>query len=113
MRRLRPAGPPDPRAAERLVPFKRTAALTEEELLERAAVAGPFDAAAALAAAEDAGADGYAIVLHRLVEAGPAAWTADVPAMLAALGRSAARPRQRPALGPSPCASEGEELGRR
>ncbi|MFH9466392.1 hypothetical protein ACH4LT_03710 [Streptomyces clavifer] len=86
VRRLRPTGPPDPRTAEHPVPYARTVALTEEGLLERAAVAGPDEAAAALAAAEDTGADGYAIVLHRLVEAGPAAWTADVPAVPAALG---------------------------
>ncbi|MFE7485166.1 hypothetical protein [Streptomyces sp. NPDC057552] len=85
LRWLRPAGPPDPRTAEHPVPLKRTVALPEEEL---AAAAGPLEAAAALAAAEDAGADGYAIVLHRLVEAGPAAWSTDVPAVLAALGRA-------------------------
>ncbi|MEO3978967.1 hypothetical protein [Streptomyces sp. CAU 1734] len=88
VRRLRPDGPPDPRAAEHPVPLKRTVALAEEEVVELAAAAGPLEAAAALAAAEDAGADGYAIVLHRLVEAGPAAWSADVPAVLAALGRA-------------------------
>ncbi|WP_206305151.1 hypothetical protein [Streptomyces sp. B29(2018)] len=86
--RLRPAGPPDPRAAELPVPLKRTVALAEEELLELAAAAGPLEAAAVLAAAEDAGADGYAIVLHRLVGAGPAAWATDVPAVFAALGRA-------------------------
>ncbi|MFJ4700463.1 hypothetical protein ACIP5N_22210 [Streptomyces sp. NPDC088768] len=88
VRRLRPAGPPDPRAAELPVPLKHTVALAEEELLELAAAAGPLEAAAALAAAEDAGADGYAIRLHRLVEAGPAAWAVDVPAVLAALDRA-------------------------
>ncbi|MGW0564447.1 hypothetical protein ACWDZ4_28550 [Streptomyces sp. NPDC003016] len=88
VRRLRPTGPPDPRAAEHPVPLKRTITLTEEELLELAATAGPLEAAAVLAAAEDAGADGYAIVLHRLVEADPAAWTADVPAVLTALDRA-------------------------
>ncbi|MFK0142468.1 hypothetical protein [Streptomyces murinus] len=88
VRRLCPAGPDDPRAAELLVPLKHAVALAEEDLLELAAAAGPLGAAAALAAAEDAGADGYAIRLHRLVEAGPAAWSADVPAVLAALGRA-------------------------
>lgn len=88
VRRLRPTGPPDPRAAEHPVPLKRTVTLTEEELLELAAAAGPLEAAAALAAAGDAGADGYAIVLHHLVEADPAAWTADVPAVLTALDRA-------------------------
>ncbi|MEV7157278.1 hypothetical protein AB0N77_22065 [Streptomyces misionensis] len=58
MRRLQPAGPPDPRAAEHPVPLKRTVTLTEEDLLELAAGAVPLDAAAALAAAEDTGADG-------------------------------------------------------
>ncbi|OXZ04314.1 hypothetical protein [Streptomyces sp. 2R] len=80
VRRLRPAGPPDSRAAEPPVPLRHTIALAEKELLERAAADGPLEAAAALAA-ETAGADGYAIVLHRLVEAAPAAWTADVPAL--------------------------------
>lgn len=40
------------------MPLKRTVTLTEEDLLELAAGAVPLDAAAALAAAEDTGADG-------------------------------------------------------
>ncbi|MEV7881867.1 hypothetical protein [Streptomyces microflavus] len=88
VRRLRPAGPPDPRAAQPPIPLRHTVALAEEELLELAAAAGPLEAAAALAAAKDTGADGYAIVLHRLVEADPAAWSADVPAVLTALDRA-------------------------
>ncbi|MGY5124336.1 hypothetical protein [Streptomyces nigrescens] len=75
--RLKPAGPPDPRTAPVLEPIKATTVLDAEDLAEVAA--------AALAAAEDAGADGYAMVLHHLVAADPAAWTADVPAVLAAL----------------------------
>ncbi|MFE7314265.1 hypothetical protein ACFU7T_14460 [Streptomyces sp. NPDC057555] len=51
VRRLRPAGPPDPRAVERLVPLTRIVAL-EEDLAELTAAAGPLRAA---------GAGGYAI----------------------------------------------------
>ncbi|MFF8994501.1 hypothetical protein ACF09H_32175 [Streptomyces sp. NPDC014983] len=47
--------------------------------------AGPLAAAAALAGAPDAGATGCATVLQRLVATDPGAWTADIPAMLAAL----------------------------
>ncbi|MEV7157096.1 hypothetical protein AB0N77_21105 [Streptomyces misionensis] len=97
VRRLRQAGPPDLRAAEILMPLQRTVALAEEELLELAAGAGPLEAAAARAAVEDTGADGYAIVPHRLGEASPAAWTADVPAVLTAL--SATRLRACPQVG--------------
>ncbi|MFC8863261.1 hypothetical protein BCL80_11547 [Streptomyces avidinii] len=124
VRRLRPAGPPDPRAADHLVPLRRTVTLVEEDLLERAAADGPLEAAAALAAAEDAGADGYAIVLHRLVEADPAAWSADVPAVLTALDRAelgafylavtantAHRPGALPA-GPAPAARAALDLRR-
>ncbi|MER0477087.1 hypothetical protein ABR737_01710 [Streptomyces sp. Edi2] len=67
------------------MPVKYTVALEEQDLARLAAAAGPRAAAAALAGAEDAGADGYATVLHRLVEADPAAWTADVPGVLATL----------------------------
>ena len=88
VRRLRPAGPPDPRAVDRPVPRNHTVvALEKEDLLELAATAGPLAAAAALAGAEDAGADGYAIVLHHLVKADPVVWTVDVPRILAALAR--------------------------
>jgi hypothetical protein len=48
VRHLRPTGPPDPRAAEHPVPLKRTITLTEQELLELAATAGPLEAAAVL-----------------------------------------------------------------
>ncbi|MFD3422129.1 hypothetical protein [Streptomyces decoyicus] len=91
VRRLKPAGPPDPRAAARPVPRHHPVAL--EDLLERAATAGPLAAAAALVA-EDAGADGYALVLQRLVDADPAAWTAAVPAVPAVLA-TLVRPRRR------------------
>lgn len=89
LRRLTPDGPPDPRVTAR--PRPRTmrrhhTALDVESLLELTAQNGPLAAAAALAAAEDAGADGYARVLQRLVGADPAAWTADLPRLLAALG---------------------------
>ncbi|SCD32051.1 hypothetical protein GA0115243_100885 [Streptomyces sp. ScaeMP-e83] len=124
VRHLHPAGPPDPRAAQPPIPLRHTVALAEEELLELAAAAGPLKAAAALAAAEDTGADGYAIVLHRLVEADPAAWSADVPAVLTALNRAelgafylaatantAHRPGALPA-GPAPAARAALHLRR-
>ncbi|MFE9069055.1 hypothetical protein [Streptomyces violaceusniger] len=81
VRRLKPAGPPDPRTAPVLEPVKATTVLDAEDLAEVAAARGPA-AAAALAAAEVAGADGYAMVLHRLVADDPDAWTANVPAAL-------------------------------
>lgn len=84
LHRLKPTGPPDPRTAAR--PHSRhDTVVALEDLLELAAAAGPLAAAAALAGAPDAGADGYARVLQRLVRANPAAWTADVPQVLAAL----------------------------
>lgn len=82
--RARPGGPPDPRRAARPRTRHHTA-LELEDLRELAAEGGPLAAAAALAGAPDAGAAGYAIVLQRLVAAEPAAWTADVPAVLTAL----------------------------
>ncbi|MER8120662.1 hypothetical protein [Streptomyces sp. NPDC094031] len=84
LRRARPDGPPDPRAAARPRPRHHTA-IAWEDLRERAAAAGPLAAAAALAGAPDAGGRGYAMVLQRLVAADPGVWTADVPAVLAAL----------------------------
>ncbi|GGW74487.1 hypothetical protein [Streptomyces xantholiticus] len=74
VRRLKPAGPPDPRTAPVLEPVKATTVLDAEDLAEVAAARGP-----AAATAEDVGADGYAMVLHRLVAVAPAAWTANVP----------------------------------
>ncbi|MFF4205768.1 hypothetical protein ACFYZ8_34535 [Streptomyces sp. NPDC001668] len=87
LHRLEPAGPSNPRTAPVLEPVKATTMLDAEDLTELAAGQGPVAAATALAAAPDAGDDGYAMVLHRLVAADPAAWTSDVPAVLAALGR--------------------------
>lgn len=84
LRRIEPGGPPDPRTTARPRSRHHTA-LALEDLRERTAAAGPLAAAAALAGAPDAGASGYAMVLQRLVGADPAAWTADVPAVLAAL----------------------------
>ncbi|MFI1838283.1 hypothetical protein [Streptomyces olivaceoviridis] len=84
LRRARPDGPPDPRSAARLRSRHRTT-IELEDLLERVAAAGALAAAAALAGAPDAGASGYVTVLQRVVAADPAAWTADVPAVLAAL----------------------------
>ncbi|MBQ0891115.1 hypothetical protein KBZ94_40445 [Streptomyces sp. RM72] len=85
LRRLKPAGPADPRTVPAPVPFTATTALTAEDLAEPAQARGPAAAAAELAAAPDAGDGGYAMVLHHLVAAAPAAWTADVPAILDAL----------------------------
>ncbi|MFJ3279011.1 hypothetical protein [Streptomyces halstedii] len=85
LRRLEPAGPSDPRAQAVLEPSKTTTALQAENLVELAAGQGPVATAARIAAAPDAGDDGYAMVLHRLVAADPATWTTDVPAVLAAL----------------------------
>lgn len=79
--RLKPEGPADPRAGAVLEPVTATTVLGEEELAGQ----GPVAAATALAGAEDAGDDGYAMVLHRLVAADPAAWTSDVPAVLDAI----------------------------
>lgn len=86
LRRQMPAGPPDPRTVARPASRHHTA-VALDDLRELTAAAGPLAAAAALAAAPDAGADGYAMVLQRLVGAAPAAWTADVPQVLAALAR--------------------------
>jgi len=86
LHRLKPAGPPDPRSAAR-PPSRHDTVVALQDLLDLAAAAGPLEAAAALAAAEDAGADGYALVLQRLVGADPAAWTADIPQVLAVLAR--------------------------
>ncbi|MEU3511026.1 hypothetical protein ABZ733_24665 [Streptomyces longwoodensis] len=84
VRRLKPAGPSDPRTAS--VPeLVKATLLDAEDLAKVAAARGPEAAAAALAAAEDVGADGYAMVLNRLVTAAPATWTANVPAVMAAL----------------------------
>ncbi|WP_235787257.1 hypothetical protein [Streptomyces mutabilis] len=85
VRRLKPAGPADPRTVPAPVPVTATTALTAEDLAEPAEARGPAAAAAELAAAPDAGDGGYAMVLHHLIAAAPAAWTADVPAILDAL----------------------------
>ncbi|MEU8795031.1 hypothetical protein [Streptomyces sp. NPDC048643] len=55
-------------------------------LRERKPTGPPDPRAAALA--PDAGADGYALGLQRFVAADPAAWTADVPGVLAAVART-------------------------
>ncbi|MFE2046382.1 hypothetical protein ACFXAZ_36770 [Streptomyces sp. NPDC059477] len=85
LRRHDPAGPPDPRTAPVLEPVRKSTVLSAEDLEQVAAARGPLAAAAALAGAGDAGDDGYAMVLHHLVAADPVAWTAGVPAVLAAL----------------------------
>lgn len=109
LRLARPDGPPDPRSAARPRSCHHTA-IELEDLREPVAAAGPLAAAAALAGAPDAGARGYTTVLQRLVGAGPAAWLADVPAVLAALARSErsispprAIPRPSPPTRPRPC----------
>ncbi|AKA08309.1 hypothetical protein SAZ_00575 [Streptomyces noursei ZPM] len=93
---LRLDGPP---AAERLVLLQRSVAL-EEGPLELAA-AGPTAAAAALAAANGA-ADGYTIVLHRLVQS-RLGRLADVPAVLAARRRRPRGPCPRPTAASARC----------
>ncbi|MFJ6438710.1 hypothetical protein [Streptomyces sp. NPDC091416] len=85
VRPLNPAGPADPRTVPAPVPVTATTALSAGDLAEAAEACGPAAAAAALAAAPDAGDGGYAMVLHHLVADDPAAWTADVPAILGAL----------------------------
>lgn len=85
LRRLEPSGPADPRRPEVQVPQRREPALGSEDMALLAAEQGPLPAAAALAAAPDAGADEYAMVLNHLVAADPVAWTADVPAVLSTL----------------------------
>ncbi|AJC52745.1 hypothetical protein GZL_00137 [Streptomyces sp. 769] len=76
---------------------------------ELVVVAGSLGAAVAFAVAEDAGTDGYAIVLHCLVQADLAVWsTGDVADVLAAFAgwsavRSISSPRPpRAARGDSP-----------
>ncbi|MEV6426006.1 hypothetical protein [Streptomyces sp. NPDC051662] len=84
VRRRRPAGPPDPRTAG-AEPAGTVTAAAWEDLAVLAAERSPSDAAAALATAAagtQAGADAYAMVLHRLVDADPARWTADVGEVL-------------------------------
>ncbi|MGW5617172.1 hypothetical protein [Streptomyces sp. NPDC003877] len=84
VRRLKPAGPADPRTVPASVPVTATI-LTAEDLAELPESRGPTAGAAALASAPDASDGGYAMVLHRLVAADPAAWTSEVPAVLNAL----------------------------
>ncbi|MCX4550395.1 hypothetical protein [Streptomyces sp. NBC_01500] len=84
LRRLKKAGPPDPRTT---ASPRDAVALDEKGLLALTCEAGPLVAAAALVSAPDAGADGYANMLLRLVRAAPDAWTADVPRVIDALAR--------------------------
>ncbi|MFD3422109.1 hypothetical protein [Streptomyces decoyicus] len=91
LRRIRPDGPADPRAAAALEPVRSAPALDTEDLVELAAARGPVAAATALATAPDADAGRYTSTLHHLVAADPAAWTADVPAVVEALARPALR----------------------
>ncbi|MGW3932323.1 hypothetical protein ACWECC_30110 [Streptomyces microflavus] len=89
VRRLMPAGPPDPRTVPSAVPVRTGTAPPWEDLAALAAERSPAEAAAALAttaaSGTEPGADAYAMVLHRIVDADPARWTADVPEVLDAL----------------------------
>ncbi|MEV7889902.1 hypothetical protein ACWD3I_24930 [Streptomyces sp. NPDC002817] len=87
LRRLEPDGPSDPRTQAVFEPSRTATSLDGGDLAELAAGQGPVAVAARIAGAGDAGDDGYAMVLHQLVAADPAAWTADVPAVLASLRR--------------------------
>ncbi|MFI7089611.1 hypothetical protein ACIBUR_39255 [Streptomyces anulatus] len=88
--RRRPPGPADPRTAVALVPVRAATAVDGQDLVELAASHGPPAAARILATAADGADDdaavAYAELLNRLVATAPAAWTADVPAVLAELG---------------------------
>lgn len=88
--RRRPQGPADPRTAVALVPVRATTVVNGQDLVELAATQGPPAAAQILTTeadgADDADTVAYADLLNRLVAATPAAWTADVPAVLAELG---------------------------
>ncbi|WP_405191712.1 hypothetical protein OG473_39260 [Streptomyces anulatus] len=88
--RRRPQGPADPRTVLALVPVRATTAVDGQDLVELAAAQGPPAAAriltTAVEGADDADPVAYANLLNRLVAAAPAAWTADVPAVLAELG---------------------------
>ncbi|MFJ9721009.1 hypothetical protein ACIRPQ_34615 [Streptomyces sp. NPDC101213] len=86
LRQWGPAGPPDPWTAAR--PHSRHHTnVAVGDLRELAAGAGPLAVAALVSAPEAGAAAGYAIVLQRLVAAAPAAWTDDVPHVLAVLAR--------------------------
>ncbi|WP_331730248.1 hypothetical protein [Streptomyces sp. NBC_01174] len=86
LRRLDPDGPADPRVGARPLPVKAPTDIGGTDLLELAAEHGPLATARVLAAAKGAdGADGHARLIGRLVDTDPAAWTADVPAVLAEL----------------------------
>ncbi|MFE1189907.1 hypothetical protein [[Kitasatospora] papulosa] len=83
-------GPADPRFATALLPVRATTSVDGQDLAQLAAAQGPPAAARVLTTAADQADDttteAYAGLLNRLVAVAPAAWTADVPAVLAALG---------------------------
>lgn len=89
VRRLMPAGPSDPRTVPGTVPVRTITAPEWENLAALAAERSPTEAATVLAttaaSGTQAGADAYALVLHRIVDADPARWTADVREVLDAL----------------------------
>ncbi|WP_179280682.1 hypothetical protein, partial [Streptomyces sp. 2R] len=85
--RRQPQGPADPRTAVALVPVRATTVVNDQDLVELAATQGPPAAAQILTTeADDADTVAYAELLNRLVAAAPAAWTANVPAVLTQLG---------------------------
>ncbi|MFJ6492016.1 hypothetical protein [Streptomyces californicus] len=88
--RRQPQGPPDPSTAVAPVPVRATTAVDGQDLVELAAAQGPPAAAriltTAVEGADDADTVAYADLINRLVAAAPAAWTADVSAVLAELG---------------------------
>ncbi|MFE1367229.1 hypothetical protein ACFW84_23740 [Streptomyces anulatus] len=85
-----PQGPADPRTAVALVPGRATTVVNGQDLVELAAAQGPPAAARILTTAADGADDAdsvaYAELLNWLVAAAPAAWTANVPAVLTQLG---------------------------
>ncbi|MER6017719.1 hypothetical protein [Streptomyces anulatus] len=88
--RRQPQGPADPRTTVALVPVRATTVVNGQDLAELAATQGPPAAAQILTTAADGADDAdtvaYAELLNRLVAAAPAAWTANVPAVLTQLG---------------------------
>ncbi|MFJ2572276.1 hypothetical protein ACIOYT_17960 [Streptomyces halstedii] len=88
--RRQPQGPADPRTAVALVSVRATTVVNSQDLVELAAAQGPPAAARILTTAADGADDAYSVayaeLLNRLVAAAPAAWTANVPAVLTQLG---------------------------
>ncbi|MEV7060905.1 hypothetical protein AB0N95_36310 [Streptomyces microflavus] len=89
LRRIAPSSPPDPRRAGPPPEATKPTDLDGTDLKELTATHGPVTAAHTLAATADAVV--REDLLHRLVIADPTVWTADVPAVLAALEAPALR----------------------